>query len=123
MYSRGSIVAGVLGTIASAGWILQGVGIGFYYRQVESESSQFLSYIHMTIRFGHIITLPGILWHRCVSITSCVFQHLTVFYRQGPSWLSMVQKRILREDDQLGHIIIYIHGCMYVNLVNDSTIS
>ncbi|KAF8580869.1 scamp-domain-containing protein, partial [Ramaria rubella] len=34
MYSRGAIVAGILGTISTVGWILQGAGIGFFYRQI-----------------------------------------------------------------------------------------
>jgi len=34
MYARGAIVAGVLGTVASVGWVLQGVGNAFYYRQI-----------------------------------------------------------------------------------------
>ena len=42
MYSRGSIVAGVLSTIACVGWILQGAGIGFFYRQVGTTASDFL---------------------------------------------------------------------------------
>ena len=34
MFSQGHLVAGILGTIATAGWTLQGVGNAFYYRQV-----------------------------------------------------------------------------------------
>lgn len=34
MFSQGHIVAGVLGTIASTGWALQGVGNAIYYRMV-----------------------------------------------------------------------------------------
>ena len=34
MYSQGHIVAGILGTIATAGWTVQGIGNAFYYRQV-----------------------------------------------------------------------------------------
>jgi len=33
MFSRGAIVAGVLGAIASAGWVLSTLGLMFYYRQ------------------------------------------------------------------------------------------
>ncbi|KAG8861205.1 hypothetical protein FRB96_003155 [Tulasnella sp. 330] len=32
-YAQGHIVAGILGTIATVGWVLQGVGLAFYYRQ------------------------------------------------------------------------------------------
>lgn len=34
MFSQGHIAAGVLGTFASAGWIVQGFGNGFFYRTV-----------------------------------------------------------------------------------------
>lgn len=34
MYSRGALVAGILGTIATVGWTLQGVGNAFYYWQI-----------------------------------------------------------------------------------------
>lgn len=34
MYARGAIVAGVLGTVATVGWVVQGVGNAFYYREV-----------------------------------------------------------------------------------------
>ncbi|KAL5529650.1 hypothetical protein ACEPAG_5635 [Sanghuangporus baumii] len=34
MYVNGHIAAGVLGTIATAGWIFQGLGNLFYYRQI-----------------------------------------------------------------------------------------
>jgi len=33
-FSRKAIVVGVLGTIATAGWVVQGVGHAFYYRQI-----------------------------------------------------------------------------------------
>lgn len=34
MYANGHIAAGVLGTVATVGWVVQGLGILFYYRQV-----------------------------------------------------------------------------------------
>jgi len=34
MFSQGHIVAGILGTFASVGWTLQGVGLGVYYRNI-----------------------------------------------------------------------------------------
>lgn len=37
MYSRGALAAGILGTIATVGWTLQGVGNAFYYWQVREE--------------------------------------------------------------------------------------
>ncbi|KAG9095541.1 hypothetical protein FS749_010254 [Ceratobasidium sp. UAMH 11750] len=33
-FSRKAIVVGVLGTIATVGWVVQGLGNAFYYRQV-----------------------------------------------------------------------------------------
>lgn len=33
-FSRKAIVVGVLGTIATVGWVIQGVGNAFYYRQI-----------------------------------------------------------------------------------------
>ena len=36
MYSRGAIAAGVLGTIATVGWTVQGVGNAFYFRQAHN---------------------------------------------------------------------------------------
>lgn len=33
-FSRKAIVVGVLGTIATTGWVIQGLGHAFYYRQV-----------------------------------------------------------------------------------------
>jgi hypothetical protein len=33
-FSRKAIVVGVLGSIATAGWVVQGLGNAFYYRQV-----------------------------------------------------------------------------------------
>lgn len=33
-YSGGHIAAGILGTFATVGWTLQGVGLAFYYRKV-----------------------------------------------------------------------------------------
>ena len=32
--SKGSIVAGVLGCVATAGWTIQGLGNAYYYRQI-----------------------------------------------------------------------------------------
>jgi len=34
MYAQGHWAAGVLGTIATVGWTVQGLGSAFYYRQV-----------------------------------------------------------------------------------------
>ncbi|PAV23907.1 scamp-domain-containing [Pyrrhoderma noxium] len=34
MYANGHIAAGVLGTVATVGWVVQGLGILFYYRQI-----------------------------------------------------------------------------------------
>jgi len=34
-FARGHIVAGVFGTIATVGWVLQCLGLAFYYRQVK----------------------------------------------------------------------------------------
>lgn len=34
MYSRGALVAGILGTISTLGWVLQFLGIGFFFRQI-----------------------------------------------------------------------------------------
>ena len=33
-FAQGHLVAGILGTVATVGWVIQGVGLGFYYRQV-----------------------------------------------------------------------------------------
>lgn len=33
-FSRGALVVGILGIIATVGWVLQGVGNAFYYRQI-----------------------------------------------------------------------------------------
>ena len=35
-FSKPSLPAAIVGTIATVGWVLQGVGLGFYYRQVSS---------------------------------------------------------------------------------------
>lgn len=37
-YAQGHIAAGILGTIATVGWVLQGLGLAFYYRQVGERS-------------------------------------------------------------------------------------
>lgn len=34
MYATGHWAAGILGTIATVGWVAQGLGLAFYYRQV-----------------------------------------------------------------------------------------
>lgn len=34
MYAQGHWAAGILGTIATVGWTVQGLGNAFYYRQV-----------------------------------------------------------------------------------------
>lgn len=78
MYSRGSIVAGVLGTITSVGWILQGAGIGFFYRQVGTTAPDCPFPTHMALRSGHIILLLATLSPR-YSFPSPVFQLLTCF--------------------------------------------
>ena len=41
-FSRKAIVVGVLGAIASAGWVIQGVGHAFYYRQVSHGSLDYV---------------------------------------------------------------------------------
>ena len=33
MYSRHAIVAGILGTVATVGWTVQGLGNAYYFRQ------------------------------------------------------------------------------------------
>lgn len=33
-FAQGHIVTGVLGIVATVGWCLQGLALGFYYRQV-----------------------------------------------------------------------------------------
>jgi len=38
-YAQGHIVAGILGTIATVGWVLQTVGLAFYYRQTWTHHS------------------------------------------------------------------------------------
>ena len=37
MFSQGHLAAAILGTFASVGWTLQGVGNGLYYRMVRFE--------------------------------------------------------------------------------------
>ena len=37
MFSRGHLAAAILGTFASVGWTLQGVGNAFFYRMVRLE--------------------------------------------------------------------------------------
>ncbi|KAG8902956.1 Protein phosphatase PP2A regulatory subunit B [Tulasnella sp. 403] len=39
-YSQDHIVAGVLGTVATVGWVVQGLGLAFYYRQAWSHHTQ-----------------------------------------------------------------------------------
>ncbi|KIO28172.1 hypothetical protein M407DRAFT_184171 [Tulasnella calospora MUT 4182] len=39
-FSQGHLAAGILGTIASVGWTLQGGGLGFYYRQTWAHHNQ-----------------------------------------------------------------------------------
>lgn len=78
-FSRKAIVVGVLGTIATAGWVVQGVGHAFYYRQVSHGS---LDYVGFSVdqtnapRFGRIIMTLVIRsprrresWHSMVSQT------------------------------------------------------
>jgi secretory carrier-associated membrane protein len=36
-FQKGAIVGGVLGTIATVGWTLQGVGNAWYYRAVSAD--------------------------------------------------------------------------------------
>ena len=59
MYARGAIVAGVLGTIATVGWVIQGVGNAYYYREVSVNCYCIsLRRIDMLrIRSGHITSL------------------------------------------------------------------
>lgn len=40
MYVKGHIAAAIVGTVASVGWVLQGVGNALYYRQVRWHHSQ-----------------------------------------------------------------------------------
>lgn len=39
MFTSGHWAAGILGAVASAGWMLQGFGNAFYYRQVRHVSA------------------------------------------------------------------------------------
>ena len=64
MLARGHIVAGVLCIVATVGWITQGLGNAFYYRQVCESRFLYISNPYMEIRYGHIIQLQVILWIR-----------------------------------------------------------
>ena len=64
-YVKHSWVAAVLGTVATAGWVIQGLGNAFYYRQVSAETA-FLSGHDPdgTIRSMPIILLRVTQWKR-----------------------------------------------------------
>ncbi|KAG8217726.1 hypothetical protein J3R82DRAFT_5885 [Butyriboletus roseoflavus] len=57
MFSTGHWAAGILGAITSVGWIVQGFGNAFYYRQVCRVSAAMPKTTEPISRFG-IITLP-----------------------------------------------------------------
>lgn len=68
MYIDGHLAAGILGTFATVGWVLQGVGNGFYFFQVIYPHSlgQLATYI-VSCRSGDITSRQATLWRRSVS--------------------------------------------------------
>jgi hypothetical protein len=66
MFSRKAIVAGILGTIATTGWTIQGVGNAFYYRQVAKVPGilTVMQLSHANPRYGHTIQAQDTPWRR-----------------------------------------------------------
>lgn len=52
MYTRPAIVAAVLGTVSTVGWVVQGVGIGLYFRQVRLLCCLTMSYLIFLLDMG-----------------------------------------------------------------------
>lgn len=54
MYTRPAFVAAALGTVATVGWVIQGVGNALYYKQVNLlVDSNGLGSCSLLDRFGH----------------------------------------------------------------------
>lgn len=66
MYAQGHWAAGILGTIATVGWTVQGLGNAFYYRQVRCfvRSLRSSGMTRDTCRYGTTTQLPDIAWTR-----------------------------------------------------------
>lgn len=70
-FSKGgvlAIIAGVISAIALTGWVIQGVGNLFYYRQVRPSASPITQrkLKPLLLRYGHITTRKGIHLQRYV---------------------------------------------------------
>jgi hypothetical protein len=71
MFSQKKIVAGILGTIATVGWTVQGVGNAFYYRQVSFRLwTTCRRLVDVSVRYGRTTQPPVIRWRRCVFSSS-----------------------------------------------------
>jgi hypothetical protein len=66
MYAQGHWAAGILGTIATVGWTVQGLGNAFYYRQVRYfvRSLRSSGVTRHTCRYGTTTQLPDTPWTR-----------------------------------------------------------
>jgi hypothetical protein len=66
MYAQGHWAAGILGTIATVGWTVQGLGNAFYYRQVRGSVRRLRSssITRRLRRYGTTIQLLVIAWTR-----------------------------------------------------------
>ena len=70
-YSKPSLASAIVGTVATVGWVVQGVGLAFYYRQVcyrlLLDLFQCEPLFH---RSGHITRQLVTPWKRCVILLS-----------------------------------------------------
>ena len=67
MYTRPAFVAAALGTVATVGWVIQGVGNALYYRQVKPVvDNSAPCHCSLLARFGHTTRARVTQSKRCV---------------------------------------------------------
>lgn len=123
MYARGAIVAGVLGTVATVGWVVQGVGNAFYYREVSLQLFMRMLWCAdmFHVRSGRITSPLGTQWRRLVLwlhriVWMTMFTYLVT--RQKLSLLLTEPKHISCEDedgrrwDELNTLDMFVRSCL-----------
>ena len=93
MYGGGHIVAGILGTIATVGWVVQGAGNAYYYREVGAISV--IVRIFVAGGGGVLSVVAGYLWQSRIFVAE-----QDVF---GPSVAGRMDEGIFVDRTRIAH--------------------
>ena len=101
MYTKPALPAAILGTIATVGWVFQGFGNGYYFREVTLtfsisiyNSACFQIWLHHKSA-GHSVEKVN----RSPYHNDLIISNASSFRRPRPSWRRMVQRHTSQEDE------------------------